>query len=397
MSITEKRALLSRASGQTSWGRHRVSRSIKLVSIIGARPQFIKAAIMSQALLRSGVTEILVHTGQHYDFKMSDLFFSELALPCPEFNLLVGSGNHGWQTSRMLEGIEAILLDLRPDMVMTYGDTNSTLAGALAAAKLHIPVCHIEAGLRSFNRQMPEEINRVVTDHTADLLFAPTATAVHNLEREGIPRERIIRSGDVMYDAMLRFEAKAEAVSRILEQLKLQTRGYVLATLHRCENTDDPRRLQAILAGLAEVAGQIPVVLPVHPRTRKEISRAQISPAVLDRLALLEPLGYLDMILLEKHARVIATDSGGIQKEAYFHRVPCVTFRGETEWLETLEGGCNRLVFPISQETVATRTLEAMESTPTFRSDLYGDGNSAPFIANAVASWNMKTFETKVP
>jgi UDP-GlcNAc3NAcA epimerase len=370
---------------------------VKLLSVVGARPQFIKAAIMSQALLRSGVTEIMVHTGQHYDFKMSDLLFSELALPCPQFNLSVGSGNHGWQTSRMLEGIEAILLDLRPEMVMTYGDTNSTLAGALAAAKLHIPACHIEAGLRSFNRQMPEEINRVVTDHTADLLFAPTATAVHNLEREGIPRERIIRSGDVMYDAMLHFAAKAEAVSRILEQLKLQTRGYVLATLHRCENTDDPGRLLAILAGLAEVAAQIPVVLPVHPRTRKEISRAQISPAVLDRLTLLDPLGYLDMMMLEKHARVIATDSGGIQKEAYFHRVPCVTLRGETEWLETLEGACNRLACPISKEAVAARTLEAMESKPTFRSDVYGDGNSAQLIANAVTCWNVKTLEMKTP
>jgi len=368
---------------------------MKLVTVVGARPQFIKAAMVSRALMRSGVTETLVHTGQHYDFKMSELFFAELNLACPEYNLGVGSGSHGRQTSRMLEGIEAVLLDLRPDMVMTYGDTNSTLAGTLAAAKLHIPVCHVEAGLRSFNRQMPEEINRVLADHMADLLFAPTAIAVQNLEREGIPRERIVRSGDVMYDAMLHFAEKAEAVSRVLEQLKLQRRGYVLATLHRSENTDAPGRLHAIMGGLAEVAQQIPVVLPLHPRTRKEILRAQIPQAVLDRLAVLEPLGYLDMIMLEKHARLIATDSGGIQKEAYFHGVPCVTLRGETEWLESLEGGCNQLVFPASQKIVATRTLEALEQRPVFRSGVYGDGASAQSIANTVACWDLKTQDMK--
>jgi UDP-GlcNAc3NAcA epimerase len=370
---------------------------MKLLTVVGARPQFIKAAMMSRALMRFGVTETIVHTGQHYDFKMSELFFDELNLPCPKYNLGVGSGSHGKQTSRMLEGIEALLLDLRPDMVMTYGDTNSTLAGTLAAAKLHIPVAHVEAGLRSFNRQMPEEINRVLADHMADLLFAPTATAVQNLEREGIPRERIILSGDVMYDAMLHFAAKAEAVSRVLELLKLQRRGYILATLHRCENTDDPRRLHAILGGLAEVAQQIPVVLPLHPRTRKEILRAQIPRAVLDRLGLLEPLGYLDLIMLEKHARLIATDSGGLQKEAYFHGVPCVTLREETEWLESLEDGCNQLVFPASQEIVAARTLEALERRPIFRSDLYGNGNSAQSIANAVACWDLKTLDMKGP
>lgn len=368
---------------------------MKLLSVVGARPQFVKAAMMSRALMRSGVSETLVHTGQHYDFTMSELFFAELDLPCPEYNLGVGSGSHGKQTSRMLEGIEAILLEARPDMVLTYGDTNSTLAGTLAAAKLHIPVAHIEAGLRSFNRQMPEEINRVLTDHAADLLFAPTGTAVQNLEREGIPRERIIRSGDVMYDAVLHFAARAGAVSRMVEQLKLQKRGYILATLHRCENTDEPFRLRAILGGLAEVARQIPVVLPLHPRTRKEISRIQISQAVLDRLVLVEPLGYLDMIMLEKHARLIATDSGGIQKEAYFQGVPCITLRGETEWLESLEGGCNQLVFPASQEIVAARTLAALEGKPIFRNDIYGDGNSAQSIAAAIVCWDLKTQDMK--
>lgn len=231
----------------------------------------------------------------------------------------------------------------------------------------------------------------------ADLLFAPTLTAVQNLQREGIAQERIIRSGDVMYDAMLHFASRAEAVSSVLDHLKLQRGGYILATLHRCENTDDPRRLHAILGGLAEVAQQVPVVLPLHPRTRKEISRAQISREVLDRLALLEPLGYLDMIMLEKHARLIATDSGGMQKEAYFNRVPCVTLREETEWLESLEGGCNQLLFPASQEIVATRLLEALEITPIFRCDFYGDGKSAQAIANAVARWGLTRQDMKRP
>jgi UDP-GlcNAc3NAcA epimerase len=372
-------------------------RSMKLLTVVGARPQFIKAAMMSRALMRFGVTETILHTGQHYDFKMSELFFDELSLACPKYNLGVGSGSHGKQTSRMLEGIEAVLLDLRPDMVMTYGDTNSTLAGTLAAAKLHIPVSHVEAGLRSFNRQMPEEINRVLADHMADLLFAPTLTAVQNLQREGIAQERIIRSGDVMYDAMLHFASRAEAASSVLDHLQLQRGGYILATLHRCENTDNPRRLRAILGGLAEIAQHIPVVLPLHPRTRKEISLAQISREVLDRLALLEPLGYLDMIMLEKHACLIATDSGGIQKEAYFNGVPCVTLRAETEWLETLEGGCNQLLFPASQEIVATRILEALEITPIFRRDVYGDGHSAEAIANAVACWDWTTLNMKGP
>jgi UDP-GlcNAc3NAcA epimerase len=359
-----------------------------VVSIVGARPQFVKAAVVSRALASAGLSDVLVHTGQHYDFEMSGLFFDELGIPAPEYNLGIGSGRHGVQTGRMIEAVESALLNIRPDMVLAYGDTNSTLAGALAAAKLHIPVSHIEAGLRSFNRQMPEEINRVLTDHIADVLFAPTAIAVRNLESEGISAGRIIRTGDVMHDAALWFAARAETASHVLQRLQLQSRMYVLATLHRGENTDDPIRLQAIFEGLAEVAQQLPVVLPLHPRTRKAIERAQIRAAALQRILVLEPLGYLDMTMLEKHARLIATDSGGVQKEAYFHSVPCVTLRGETEWLESLEGGCNQLVFPMNRQAVASGIRESLKRRPTFRSGIYGDGNSAAHIANVISCWD---------
>jgi UDP-GlcNAc3NAcA epimerase len=366
-----------------------VHSTMKVASIVGARPQFIKAAVVSKALASAGVSDVLVHTGQHYDFEMSAVFFDELDIPAPKYHLGVGSGHHGAQTGRMLEAIESVLLRHRPDMVLVYGDTNSTLAGALAAAKLQIPVSHVEAGMRSFNRQ-PEEINRVLTDHIADVLFAPTATAMRNLANEGIPAERIIRTGDVMYDAALQFAAHADAFSHVLRRLELQPRTYILATLHRSENTDDRNRLRAIFEGIADVARQLPVVLPLHPRTRKEVERAQISGAVLQRIRLLKPLGYLDMTMLEKHARLIATDSGGVQKEAYFHGVPCVTLRGETEWTETLEGGCNQLVFPANGECVATCIREALSREPTFRTDAYGDGHSAMHIANAISCWGLK-------
>jgi len=234
---------------------------------------------------------------------------------------------------------------------------------------------------------MPEELNRVLTDHIADVLFAPTAIAVGNLEHEGIPGGRIIRTGDVMQDAALRFAARAEAVSRVLRRLQLQPREYILATVHRGENTDDPKRLRAIFEGLADVAQQLPVVLPLHPRTRNAIVQAQIRNAVLQRILVVEPLGYLDMIMLERHARLIATDSGGVQKEAYFHCVPCVTLRGETEWLESLEGGCNQLVFPTSGEAVAMGIRESLSREANFRSAVYGDGQSAVHIANAISSW----------
>ena len=360
---------------------------MKIVSIIGARPQFIKAAMVSRALRRAGVQEFLLHTGQHYDDNMSRVFFDELEIPRPDVNLGIGGGTHGQNTGRMLEAIEAVLLQERPDWVLVYGDTDSTLAGALATVKIHLPVAHVEAGLRSFNRQMPEEINRVLTDHISDLLFAPTETAMQNLQREGIPEERICLVGDVMYDAALYYGQKAEQVSRILDRLALQSKSYILATVHRAENTDNPTRLQAIFTGLAQVAQTIPVVLPLHPRTRKALQREGLYEFTTQHLRLLEPVGYLDMVMLEKHARLIATDSGGVQKEAYFHNVPCVTLRTETEWKELVEAGWNLVVPPFLPHAIHQVILNYLNQHGHDVS-LYGDGQAASKIVQRLLRAN---------
>jgi UDP-GlcNAc3NAcA epimerase len=354
---------------------------MKLVTVVGARPQFIKAAPVSRALrAHGGIQEFLLHTGQHYDANMSQVFFDELEIPRPDLDLQVGSGSHAEQTARMLTGIEAALLREKPDRVLVYGDTNSTLAGALAAAKLQVPVAHVEAGLRSFNPRMPEEVNRVLTDHCADLLLPPTRTAVANLQREGIPDERIALVGDVMYDAALFYAERAAERSRILADLALEPGRYVLATVHRAENTDVPARLAAILEGLGEIAREGPVVLPLHPRARARIGCA--SPSALRRLRVIEPVGYLDMVLLERHAAVIATDSGGIQKEAYFHGVPCVTFRDETEWVELVELGWNRLASPTSARVVRDAIAMARRGgRPAASGSPYGQGRAAEAIA----------------
>lgn len=321
--------------------------TLKILSVVGARPQLIKVAAVSRALrAASGVREVLVHTGQHFDGNMSDVFFSELGLAAPDHNLGIGNLPHGAMTGRMLESVEQLLLEEAPDWVMVYGDTNSTLAGALAAAKLHIPVAHVEAGLRSFNRRMPEEINRVLTDHASSALFAPTQAAVEHLAAEGVPADRVHLVGDVMYDAALAYARVAEAQSGILRSLGLAAGGYALATIHRAENTDDPRRLQQICRGLAEIAAAMPVVFPVHPRTRAALERAGIVLADRPGLILCDPVGYLDMTMLEKSAALIVTDSGGVQKEAYFHGVPCITVREETEWTELVELGWNRITPP---------------------------------------------------
>lgn len=312
--------------------------STRFVSIVGARPQFIKVAVLCRAFQDApGVEHIIVHTGQHYDDAMSDRFFDELEIPQPAYNLEVGSGTHGAQTGRMLERIESILQQLRPDWVLVYGDTNSTLAGALAAAKLRLPLGHIEAGHRSYDRSMPEEINRLLTDHLSDLLFAPTPSAVENLRNEGIPDSRIRLVGDVMYDAVLYYRAKAERTSDILDRLDLTPGEFVVATVHRAENTDSPERLRGIVTGLDRVARVIPVVLPAHPRTYLALERSGLLSLASARIRLVEPVGYLDMLLLEKHARVIATDSGGVQKEALFTGRPCVILRDQTELVEMLE------------------------------------------------------------
>ena len=310
---------------------------MKIVTIVGARPQFIKAAAVSRAL-RQRFREVLVHTGQHYDGNMSQVFFEELGIPPPECNLGIGSGEHGAQTGAILAAVEQVLLQEKPDRVLVYGDTNSTLAGALAAAKLHVPVAHVEAGLRSFNRRMPEEINRVLTDHVADLLFCPSQTAVDHLAAEGI-RAGVHRVGDVMYEALLNAVRLAEQRSNALERLGVAPGAYALATIHRAENTDDPARLGRLVAALQEVARTLPVVFPVHPRTRRRLP--ELAPG--RGLHLVDPVGYLDMARLENGAALILTDSGGIQKEAYWLRVPCVTLREETEWVETVQQGWNVL------------------------------------------------------
>jgi len=361
---------------------------MKILSIVGARPQFIKAAAVSRVLGQvDGMDELLVHTGQHYDNNMSDVFFGELDIPEPAYNLGIGSGSHGQQTGKMLERLEEVVLRERPDRVLVYGDTNSTLAGALAAAKLHVPVAHVEAGLRSFNRHMPEEINRVLTDHVADVLFAPTDQAVINLRQEGIPDERVHLVGDVMYDAALYYADKGPDPARTLARHDVSAGAYILCTIHRAENTDDPARLRAILHGLSELAKEIDVVLPVHPRTRKAISEAGLEHAINGArgLRLSEPVGYLDMIALEKHAQVIATDSGGIQKEAYFYRVPCVTLRDETEWVELVEHRWNRLAPPVNPEAVAQTIRDAI-GTIGDPVELYGGGQASERIAVSLRS-----------
>lgn len=353
---------------------------MKIATIIGARPQFIKAAIVSRHIrLTRGIDELLVHTGQHYDDQMSRVFFEELELPPPAYHLEIGSGPHGAQTGRMLEAIEHVLLQEKPDWVMVYGDTNSTLAGALAAVKLHIPVAHVEAGLRSFNRKMPEEINRILTDHASDLLFAPTEVAVSNLRHEGVPMEKVHLVGDVMYDASLYYGEKVERVGGLVDELRLPKGGYVLATIHRAENTNDRMRLQVIAQGLVETALTMPVVLPLHPRTAKALDEVGLLDVVKKRIQVVEPVGYFDMLQLERHAAVIATDSGGVQKEAYFHGVPCVTLRDETEWVELVETGWNRIVSPTDANSVCRAILEAvgMRGEPVV---LYGGGRAAAQI-----------------
>lgn len=312
---------------------------VQIFTVLGARPQFIKAAPVSRAIAEAGMTEVIVHTGQHFDALMSDVFFDELDIPKPSYNLEVNSLGHGAMTGRMLEKLEEAMLAEKPDAVLIYGDTNSTIAGALAAAKLNIPVAHVEAGLRSFNRRMPEEVNRVVADHVSALLFCPTETAVANLAAEGITKG-VHAVGDVMFDTTLAAVERAEGRSTIIETLGLTPGGYAVATIHRAENTDDPERFARVVAWLEAEAEKMPVVMPVHPRTRKLLTSRCLAPT---GVALIDPIGYLDMARLLSRAAAVFTDSGGLQKEAYFHRVPCVTLRDETEWVETVEAGWNRL------------------------------------------------------
>jgi UDP-GlcNAc3NAcA epimerase len=355
-----------------------------VATVVGARPQFVKASMVSRALRACGVNELLIHTGQHYDENMSDVFFRALDIPRPSVNLGIGSGTHGAQTGRMLEQIESVLLANRPDMLVVYGDTNSTLAGALAAAKLQITIAHVEAGLRSFDKRVPEEINRIVTDHVSDLLLAPTKAAVGNLMNEGVPETKIFEVGDVMYDTALHYGAKAERESSILSKLGLRRGEFVLATIHRAENTDNEDRLESVFRGLAEAGKGIPIVLPLHPRTKASLSNKGILSSLAESIRIIGPVGYLDMMMLEKSARLIVTDSGGVQKEAFFYGVPCLTLRNQTEWSELVELGWNRVTPPVSARRVAEAIRSALAWTPRPCSNPFGDGHAAEKIASII-------------
>ena len=358
---------------------------MKIITIVGARPQFIKAAAVSRAIRENhadDIREIIVHTGQHYDENMSQVFFDELDIPRPGYNLEIAGGHHGSMTGRMLEQIEKVFLDEKPDWVLIYGDTNSTLAGALAAAKLHIPVAHVEAGLRSFNMRMPEEINRILADRISTLLFCPTRTAVANLADEN--RFAGVQDvGDVMFDVALFYKEKARQSQSVLSRLKLSEGGFALATCHRAENTDDRDRLHSILSGLGRLAAQMPVVLPLHPRTRKLIDDYGMGASLVP-LTIVEPLPFLDMVALEQAARLILTDSGGVQKEAFFYGVPCITMRDETEWVETVFLGWNRLV-GANTALIGKAVDEALGDVVERKAGSpYGDGHAAEKIVTGL-------------
>lgn len=358
---------------------------MKIVTIIGARPQFVKAIALSSLIAKTpGVLELLVHTGQHFDDNMSDVFFRDLGLSKPNVRFNLGGGSHGQMTGRQLEAVEKVILAERPDVCLVYGDTNSTLAGAVAAAKLHVPVAHVEAGLRSFNRRMPEEINRVLTDHVSDWLFAPTHTAVKNLSAEGVASEKVYLTGDVMYDVARLILDNPNRRTDISDRMNLPEKGYTVATLHRQENTDDPARLVGILTALVDIAKTMPVVLPIHPRTRKMAASQPEAMAALGRLTIIEPLGFFDMATLLSGARLALTDSGGLQKEAFFFKVPCVTLRDETEWVELVEMGWNRLPKAITSGAIGEAVAEALVAPPGLDAKPFGCGNAAQRILAAL-------------
>ena len=356
----------------------------KIITILGARPQFIKASVVSHVIsLNNSIKEVIVHTGQHFDDNMSDVFFEELGIPKPDYYLDIHGGTHGAMTGRMLTEVEKVLLKERPDIVMVYGDTNSTLAGALAAAKLNIPVAHVEAGLRSFNMAMPEEVNRILTDCISRWLFTPTETAAQNLVREGFDSQQIITVGDVMYDVALHHGNRIKAGTGLMAKLGLSEKNYILATVHRAENTDDPKRLATIVDALEEISKEITVVWPMHPRTKAILENSGRLTQLQKLLHVIKPVGYLDMVQLEKYAALVVTDSGGVQKEAFFFRVPMITLRYETEWVELINAGWNRLAPPISTESILEGIHEALKSCGQEISP-YGSGNAAEKIVDTL-------------
>lgn len=351
---------------------------MKVASIVGVRPQFVKASVVSREL-RKNHEEILIHTGQHYDYEMNKIFFEELCIPEPDYYLGVGSGLHGYQTGEMLKKIEEILVNEKPDLVLTYGDTNSTMAGALAASKLGIKSAHVESGLRSFDRSMPEEINRILTDHCSDYLFCPTQNAVDNLKREGIT-QNVHLTGDVMVDSLLFNKSIAETRSSILNDLKLKSKDYLVATIHRASNTDNKEKLQNIVEAFQELDQDI--VFPVHPRTVKLLKSYGLYNKLNSSVIITEPLGFLDFVKLMNHARMILTDSGGVQKEAYILTVPCITLRENTEWIETVEDGWNILVGSNKDKIIST--VEEFKPSLESHTNRYGCGDSSRYIASAI-------------
>ena len=361
---------------------------MKVVTIVGARPQFVKAAALSRAFQEiGGIEEVIVHTGQHFDKNMSDVFFEEMQIPHPQYNLAINSLSHGAMTGRMIEKIEAVLVEEKPDFLLVYGDTNSTLAGALAAVKIQVPIAHVEAGLRSFNMEMPEEINRILTDRISNILFCPTDTAIENLAKEGYENidVEVVKSGDVMEDAALYYEKLSREKATVLQTYNLAASSYYLCTLHRAENTKSPKRMAEIIQGLNSIAENHKVVLPVHPRTKELLLRHNLNANIL----ILEPVGYFDMIALIKNARLVVTDSGGLQKEAYFFNKFCVTARDQTEWVELVSNGYNKIVGSSSAKMIeAVNYFEV--KTFQMETELYGGGKAAHFMAEYLKNYKSK-------
>lgn len=379
---------------------------LKILTVVGARPQFIKAAAINRAFrthFAGQVKELIIHTGQHYDSNMSDVFFQELELDQPAYSLKIGSATHGKQTGEMLGALEEVMLAEQPHAVIVYGDTNSTLAGALAAAKLNIPVIHIEAGIRSYNRTMPEEVNRIMTDHVSTLLFTPTRTGYESLVQEGIAEAnrpaikpaspKVYHCGDIMYDNSLYFAQAAERKSDVMSRLGLDANNFILATIHRNNNTDDPARLTAILRGILLVsqAADLKVVLPLHPRTRKMLQQPEnhelyVELTASDRVLITEPIGFLEMSLLEKHCALVMTDSGGVQKEAYFFKKPCLILRPETEWIEIVKQG-SAICVDADTDRIVNGFNQLVNNRPTSFPEFYGDGQAADFIVKEIVAY----------
>lgn len=355
---------------------------MKLLTIVGARPQFVKAAALSREIKKHPeLQEIIVHTGQHFDANMSDIFFEEMDIPKPHYNLNINGLSHGAMTGQMLEQLEKVMLDEKPDVVLVYGDTNSTIAGALAAKKLHIKVAHVEAGLRSFNMAMPEEINRILTDRISDWLFCPTDTAIENLQREGFGHHNctVVKTGDVMEDAALYYASKAAQQSNILNSLQLESGRFILATIHRAENTDNPHNLEQIVGALNHLHAQTPVVVPLHPRTRKIMADRNITP----QFTIIDPVGYFDMIMLLQHCALVITDSGGLQKEAFFFSKYCITTREQTEWVELVKHGYNTIA-GTNQQLIIDNALHHLGKAFPERLNLYGNGAACANICEAL-------------